>query len=139
MPKDVLAPCGLYCAVCLDNIVNHVCHGCGCACGECAGEAHLQGCEIAQCVSSKGFETCAECDDLPCTDLIHFAYHPFAIHHLQAIEVLRRVRKVGVEQVLAELRATFADEETRLQWAFIEAYGEQRYRAFEQWKADLQH
>jgi hypothetical protein len=45
---------------------------------------------------------------------------------------------VGVEQVLEELRATFADEETRLQWAFIEAYGEQRYRAFEQWKADLQ-
>jgi hypothetical protein len=69
--------------------------------------------------------------------LIHFAYHPFAIHHLQAIEVLRRVQKVGVEQVLDELRAFFADEATRLQWAFIEDYGGKRAREFEQWKASL--
>lgn len=137
MPKDVLAPCGLYCAVCLDNIVNHCCHGCGCTCGECAGDAHYQGCDISQCASSKRYETCAECDDLPCIKLIHFAYHPFAIHHLQAIEVLRRVQKVGVEQVLDELRAFFADEETRLQWAFIEDYGGKRAREFEQWKASL--
>ena len=137
MPDDVLAPCGLYCAVCLDNTVHHICHGCGCSCGKCAGEAHYQGCTISQCASSRGLETCAECDDLPCTELIHFAYHPSAIHHLQVIELLRRARKVGKEQVLEELRATFSEEETRLQWAFIEHYGGQRYRAFEQWKADL--
>jgi hypothetical protein len=138
MSQDVLAPCGLYCAVCLDNVVNHVCHGCGCNCGKCAGDAHYNGCEIAQCASSKGFETCAECADLPCTALIHFAYHPFAIHHLQAIEVLRRVQKVGKAQVLEELRTTFADEETRLQWAFIEDYGGRRHREFQQWKSSLQ-
>lgn len=134
MPEDVLAPCGLYCAVCLDNMVNHVCHGCGCTCGDCAGDGHHQNCEISVCASSKGLETCAECDDFPCIELIQFAYHPFAIHHLQAIEILRRVQKVGKEKVLAELRAYFADEQTRLQWAFIEDYGEQRYRAFCQWQ-----
>jgi hypothetical protein len=138
MPNDILAPCGLYCAVCVDNIVNRVCHGCGCTCGTCPGEAHFQGCDIAQCASSKGFETCAECADLPCIALIHFAYHPFAVHHRQAIEVLRRVQKVGKEQVLEELRAYFADEETRLQWAFIEDYGGRRHDAFQQWKLTLQ-
>ncbi len=137
MQDNVLAPCGLYCAVCLDNIVNQVCHGCGCTCGRCAGDAHIQGCEIAQCALSKGFETCAECRDMPCIQLIHFAYHPFAIHHLQVIEVLRRVQKVGKDKVLEELRACFAGEETRLQWAFIEEYGGRRCREFQQWKANL--
>lgn len=137
MSHDILAPCGLYCAVCLDNVVNHICHGCGCACGNCAGDYHFSHCEIAQCASSKGFETCAECADLPCIRLIHFAYHPFAIHHLQAIEVLRRVQKVGKEKVLEELRAYFADEEARLQWAFIEDYGGRRHREYQQWKESL--
>ena len=138
MSEDVLAPCGLYCAVCLDNIVNQVCHGCGCTCGKCAGDAHFTSCQIAQCASSKGFETCAECADLPCIRLIHFAYSPFAIHHLPVIENLRRVQKVGKEKVLEELRALFADEETRLRWAFIEEYGGQRRRAFQEWRSSLQ-
>jgi hypothetical protein len=40
------------------------------------------------------------------------AYHRFAILHVQAIEVLQRVRKVSVEQVVEELCAFCANEET---------------------------
>ena len=54
------------------------------------------------------------------------------------IENLRRVQKAGKERVLEELRTYFADEETRLQWAFIEDYGGRRRRAYEQWEASLQ-
>ena len=134
MPQDTLAPCGLYCAVCLDNVVNHVCHGCGCACAAYAGQAHRTSCAIALCAVARGLGTCADCPEMPCTALICFAYHPFAIHHLPVIETLRRVRRVGVAQVLSELRAYFADEEARLQWAYAEARGGQREREYQAWK-----
>jgi hypothetical protein len=136
MKDDVLAPCGLYCGVCLDNIVNEVCHGCGCGCGACAGDYHSHHCDISQCASSRGFETCAECDEMPCTALINFAYHPFAIHHLPVIENLRRLHKVGKERFLEELRTYFAAQETRLQWAFIEDYGGHRRLEFERWSKE---
>jgi len=131
--EDTLAPCGLYCATCVEVLVHKTCHGCGCACGECGG-GRVEGCEIAQCARSKGLDTCAACDDLPCTKLIQFAYHPFAIHHLPVIEILRRVRRVGKEQVLQELRAYFQDEERRLQWAFLEDYSGRRWAAYQAWK-----
>lgn len=137
MSADLLAPCGLYCGTCLENVVGEGCHGCGCACGTCAGEAHARDCDIAQCAHSQGYDTCAECDDMPCVRLILFAYHPLAIHHLQAIEVLRRVRRVGRERVLRELGDHFADEETRSQWAFIEEYGWRRHSEYERWRAGL--
>ena len=132
---DILAPCGLYCAVCLDNIVNHECHGCGCSCGQCAGQWHGEHCDIAQCALSRGFEACAECEELPCTKLIFCAYHPFCIHHLPAIEILRRLSRVGKQRVMGELRAAFADEEKRLRWAFIEQYGDHRREAYRAWRA----
>jgi hypothetical protein len=137
MQGDVLAPCGLYCAICVDYVVNKVCHGCGCDCGECAGTAHAESCHIAQCAAKQGFETCAECDDLPCTDLILFAYHPLVQHHLPVIEVLRRAQKVGKERLLAELRAALADGETRMQWAFGEEDGERRRARYREWRSAL--
>jgi hypothetical protein len=135
MQGDVLAPCGLYCAICVDHVVNKVCHGCGCECGRCAGTAHAENCQIAQCVAKQGFETCAECDELPCTDLILFAYHPLWQHHLPVIEVLRRAQKVGKERLLAELRAALPDEETRMQWAFGEEDGERRRARYAAWRS----
>lgn len=134
---DVLAPCGLFCGICLDNVVNMWCHGCGCDCGSCAGVPHAENCAIAQCATGKGFETCAECDDMPCMDLILFTFHPIAAHHLPSIEVLRRVQRVGKEQVLAELRERFADSESRLRWAWVESTCEERQAAFERWRASL--
>lgn len=137
MPDDVLAPCGLYCAVCLENIVQKACHSCGCDCGSCAGKAHFESCSIAQCTAARGYATCAECEEMPCTELIYFAYGPFVIHHLPVIETLRRVRRVGQEKVLAELRAYFAEEDRRLRWAFIEDYGGRRRREYQRWRASL--
>ena len=134
--SDVLAPCGFYCAVCLDNIVNHCCHGCGCSCGHCAGAAHVDLCDIARCARDKGYETCAECNEMPCTQLILFTHHPFCIHHQATIEILRRVQRVGKEQVLQELREAFADEEKRLRRAFIEEYGGKRAAAFDAWREE---
>jgi len=134
--SDVLAPCGLYCAVCYDNIVNRFCHGCGCDCGHCAGTAHVDMCDIAKCARERGYETCAECDEMPCMELITFTYHPFWIHHRGAIETLRRAKKVGLDRVKLELREAFADEERRLQWAYLEHLAGEHYAAFKAWREE---
>ncbi len=135
MTKDIIAPCGLYCSVCLDNLIHHECHGCGCDCGRCAGQAHFKGCSISQCADQKGYETCAECKELPCTNLIQFAYAPCAPHHLPVIETLRRVKKIGKEAALAELQTYFRDEDKKYQWAFLEDLGGRRWKEFQAWKA----
>ena len=132
MSRDFVGPCGLYCGACLDNLVNKECHGCGCDCGNCAGEYHFKHCSISQCAAAKGIATCAECADFPCTNLIQFAFGPFVRHHLPVLENLRRIQRIGVEKWLEEQKAYFADEENRRQWVYAEEEGGERYRA---WKA----
>ncbi|MEW6360340.1 MAG: DUF3795 domain-containing protein [Planctomycetota bacterium] len=101
------APCGLYCGACEDNIKRHECHGCGCTCKKCAGDWHYTHCPISKCSHGKGLRSCVECDDMPCTKLIHFTFD--IPSHRCAIENLRRQKKIGREQWLKEQAEFHAD------------------------------
>lgn len=109
------ARCGLYCGICVDCI-NNECHGCGCDCGKCAGQWHDEHCAIALCVHAKGLESCAQCDELPCTQLIQFTVDPIWRTHLSCIENLHRRRRIGTEAWLREQEAYWQDERRRGRW-----------------------
>lgn len=114
--KVSLAPaCGLYCGICLDY-VNGVCHGCGCTCGSCAAQWHAGRCAIAQCSRSAGLQSCADCEELPCTRLIQFTAHPVWHTHAPCIENLRRRRRIGTEAWLVEQDRYWQDPAKRRTW-----------------------
>jgi len=118
-PKDkkaFLAPaCGLYCGICMDY-VDGKCHGCGCKCGRCAGKWHIEHCGIAACAKKKGLESCADCADMPCTQLIQFTVDPIWRTHAPCIENLRRRKKIGTSAWLREQEAHWKDEGNRTKW-----------------------
>ena len=110
------APCGLYCGVCGSNLTSNECHGCGCDCGDCAGAAHAEVCRIARCAADKGYATCAECDEMPCTYLTEFAFDPVWRTHLPVLEHLRRIRRIGADAWVEEQRTYWADERRLTRW-----------------------
>jgi hypothetical protein len=114
--KTLAAPCGLYCGVCSDLVLDGVCHGCACDCGQCTAGAHCTACYIYRCLTERGLESCAECDDFPCTRIVQFAYDPIWRTHLPVLENLRRIRRIGVEAWLDEQEAHWADSRRRDRW-----------------------
>lgn len=110
---DFLAPaCGLFCGICSDYILKE-CHGCGCSCGECAGQWHLDHCLINQCAENRSLESCADCSDLPCTKLIQFTHDPIWTTHSVCIDNLRRRKQIGKEKWVEEQLEYFSDEAHR--------------------------
>jgi hypothetical protein len=126
--RGLAAPCGLYCGNCTELLLDKACHGCGCDCGQCAAGPHHAACDIHHCVSAKGLRTCAECDDLPCTLLIQFAYDPIWQSHLPVLESLRRIRRVGVDAWLGEQEAYWADRRRLEGWLQLQRECESRYQ-----------
>jgi hypothetical protein len=118
MPDTSLAaPCGLYCGACSDLLLDQVCHGCGCGCDQCAAEPHHEVCAIYRCcVLEKGLVACAECEELPCTRVIQFAYDPIWRTHRPIIENLRRMRRIGADAWLTEQAAYWADQRRLERW-----------------------
>jgi hypothetical protein len=114
--RKLATPCGLYCGICSEFLLHETCHGCGCDCGQCAAEPHRANCYIYRCVIERGLESCAECDDLPCTRIIQFAYDPIWRTHLPVLENLRRIQRIGVEAWLDEQKAYWADRRRLDRW-----------------------
>ncbi|MCD4752517.1 MAG: DUF3795 domain-containing protein [Anaerolineaceae bacterium] len=138
--QELLAPCGLYCGVCSDYSLQRECKGCDsdCDCGECAACWHHAHCRIYKCVKSRGHQTCAECEELPCTMLIEFAYDPIWRSHLPVIENLRRIRKIGSEAWLAEQREYWSDEERCLRSEYAKTEYSARYAEYQNKKKNIQ-
>jgi len=109
-------PCGLYCGICIDYVVNKECHGCGCECSKCAGKWHNDHCDIAKCAKGKGLESCADCEDMPCTRLIQFTCDPIWRTHAPCIENLRRRKKIGTDKWLAEQEQHWSHAAQRKRW-----------------------
>lgn len=103
----LLGRCGLSCGLCTEHSAG-VCHGSGCA--------------IAQCVAKRGLLTCANCPDMPCSSLIHFAYDPIWRTLPPVIESLRRIKRIGLEAWLDGQRAFFGDDRQRQRW--LDLHGE---------------
>lgn len=123
------APCGLYCGVCSELVVDETCHGCGCDCGQCAAGPHRANCYIYHCCGGeKRFESCSECEDFPCTRVTQFAYDPIWRSHLPVLENLRRIRRVGVEAWLDEQEAYWADWRRLDRWLELQRECRAKYQ-----------
>ena len=123
------APCGLYCGNCSDLLLDKACHGCGCECGQCAAGPHRAACALyGCCITERGYESCAECDDCPCTRLIHFAYDPIWRTHLPILENLRRRQRIGVEAWLDEQVAYWANQRRLDRWLQLHRECKARYQ-----------
>ena len=129
MNTRYIAPCGLYCGNCGSNLVAGECHGCGCTQPDCAAHVHHETCYIYQCATEKGIQTCAACEDFPCTPLIQFAYDPIWRTHLPVLDNLRRIRKIGVDVWLEEQADYWADERKLTRWLELYATCTENYAA----------
>ena len=108
--EKYLAPaCGLFCGCCEALLIDKDCHGCGCDCGKCAGSEQASGCKIRECASGRGYESCADCPELPCTRLNQFVHDPVWRTHLPALENLRRRKRIGTEKWIEEQKAYWSD------------------------------
>jgi hypothetical protein len=127
--KSMAAPCGLYCGVCSDYLVNKECHGCFCECGECASAYHREECDLYQCcVEQRGYEGCHECEELPCSKLIRFCFDPVWTSHSPVIENLRRRKAVGTKEWLEEQKRVFSDEKALKRWLWLQKECEKRWK-----------
>jgi hypothetical protein len=116
MNAEWIAPCGLYCGICPDNIETGICHGCGCHSCDCAAGWHHDHCLIHRCVEERGLAGCWACDELPCTQLTQFCVDPVWRTHLPVIENLRRIARIGPEPWLAEQAEYWSNDRYRQRW-----------------------
>ena len=127
------APCGLYCGSCVDYLEYKSCHGCRCTCGGCAGLEHQGSCDIYKCcVDKKSLDTCASCDEMPCSMLIQFCYSPIWDHHLPVIEDLRRQKAVGTENWVKEQREVWSNEWYLKRWVWLQKECEKKLLRFKE-------
>ena len=120
--RELTAPCGLDCFNCPVYLANNneeirkqmalVVQGYGVPYVEAYEKAACEGCrkrngvsplatepcKVSKCVSSKGFETCADCSDFPCDNLQPFADMAAIVPHNMKVFNLALIRKMGVEK-----------------------------------------
>ncbi|NMB79866.1 MAG: DUF3795 domain-containing protein [Methanomicrobiales archaeon] len=131
------APCGLDCFNCPVHLAQSdeeirkrimkntgvsyddaACGGCRSVNGVCPlGRKHgAKQCETYSCVMAKGFETCADCSDLPCNKLQPLENLPAGVPHNLKVYNLALIRKIGLEKWAREkakpVRDAYFSEET---------------------------
>ena len=116
------AACGLFCGAC-DDMKEGRCHGCGCTCGKCVASSHAEHCKILKCASGKGLDSCADCAELPCTELIMHTCEPLFLTSMPCIENLRRRKTIGTKKWIKEQEAYWADEDNLRKAHFAMARG----------------
>ena len=117
-----IAFCGLYCPMCSFRVGHetgdrrhilaspsdyddmkdrplevYACNGCRVddACGDCS---------MKDCATEKGLLTCADCEQFPCEHTDAFASDGIPHHH-DAIDNLHRIRKIGYDAWVDEMKA----------------------------------
>ncbi|MCF8083784.1 MAG: DUF3795 domain-containing protein [Deltaproteobacteria bacterium] len=127
--KDLMAPCGLYCGTCgvyiatRDNnekfkaVMGNLygtppeeteCLGCMQADSSDRLYAYCKTCDIRDCVNSKGYYSCHQCEGWPCSLIENF---PFAT----GVRVMKRAIPLWREKV-----AQYGDEKGSIEWARAE-------------------
>ena len=119
--REMTAPCGLDCFNCPVYLANFneeirkqlalglkerglstdkvTCQGCRKENGICPlGGLMTEPCKVFKCISSKGIESCAECDDFPCDYLHPYADRASEVPHNTKVFNLALIRKMGVEK-----------------------------------------
>jgi len=92
-----IGACGIDCGLCP---MHHVKAGDGCGGCTSPGPSGAAGrwCAISRCaVRDRGYETCAECAEFPCSRLEGWDRGDSIVSHLRAITNLRAIRERGME------------------------------------------
>ena len=123
--RELTAPCGLDCFNCPGYLANYnekirkqlalqaqeqgmpyeeaydkvTCRGCRKEKGICPiGGLRTEPCKVFKCVSSKGIESCADCDDFPCDNLHPYADLASKLPHNAKVFNLALIKKMGVDK-----------------------------------------
>ncbi|NLM98345.1 MAG: DUF3795 domain-containing protein [Halanaerobiaceae bacterium] len=112
------AYCGLYCGACPKfmmtengeieefaaknglSVEDFACSGC--KSGQVAKWCRV--CKLKMCAQEKGFDSCAECRDYPCTDLISFRDDPKYPYHKEIAAYLEEIKEAGKEAWLLSMK-----------------------------------
>jgi hypothetical protein len=120
--KNLLAPCGLYCGVCSIHIADRdnnlkfkniladlykpmTKSADDIKCSGCLAESeediflYCKTCPIRDCVKSKGFNGCYQCDDFPCKFIDRF---PIPVGKKVIMRAIPRWRDIGTEKWVEE-------------------------------------
>ena len=127
--KDLMAPCGLYCGLCGIYIATREnnkkfreimgklygtepeeteCYGCMQADPPKKLYGYCKDCKIRDCIKSKGYYSCHQCDEWPCDLIKNFPITTGA-------RVMKRTIPIWREKV-----AELGDEEGSIEWARME-------------------
>lgn len=122
--------CGIYCGACLTNIVkdngkiketaaklNRTVEQL--TCSECKTALH-QDCFFVTCCTSKGYQNCSECPDMPCEEITKFATDGMK-HHAVIIPNLMRIREIGLSDWLKEMKEKYTCPHcgARTGWSYL--------------------
>ena len=101
IPVEMLAPCGITCAVCyVHHRKKKPCLGCR---GHDASKPeHCRKCKIKDCVTSQGIDFCFECSTFPCATIKRLDKSYRQRYQVSLIENGIRIKTVGAEQHLLE-------------------------------------
>lgn len=122
LDKRVAAACGLYCEACSLYIATmedperlkmiaarfHVseeaakCHGCRSD----KRFPQCESCKMSACTAQRGIDFCGECAEYPCEHLKKFQTE--RPHRIELWDELERIRAIGYEQWLGEIREHYA-------------------------------
>jgi len=124
--KNLMAPCGLYCGVCgvyiatrdgnekFKTIMGNL-YGTKPEDTECLGcmqhdppkklYAYCKSCKIRDCVKSKNYYSCHQCEEWPCSRINNFGF-------VTGIRVMKRTIPIWREKV-----AEYGDEKGSIEWA----------------------
>lgn len=101
IPTNMLAPCGMNCAVCYVHLKKKK------ACQGCRGQAesqpdHCRECNIRNCTVDRGIDFCFECASFPCAVIKRLDKSYQQRYQVSLIENAIRFKTVGAEQYLLE-------------------------------------
>lgn len=101
IPADMLAPCGITCAVCYVHLrQKKPCFGCRGL--DASKPEHCRKCKIKDCATGQGIDFCFECSTFPCATIKRLDKSYRQRYQVSLIENGIRAKTVGIEQHLLE-------------------------------------
>ena len=101
IPADMLAPCGITCAVCYVHLRKK--KSClGCRGQDTSKPEHCRKCKIKDCVTAQGIDFCFECPTFPCAIIKRLDKSYRQRYQVSLIDNALRVKIVGIERHLLE-------------------------------------
>jgi len=98
IPSDLIAPCGMNCALCSGfQRVKNKCSGCRATDGSLP--TYCEKCIIRNCekLNSNGWTTCAQCDTIPCKRLKALDKRYHTKYHMSMLDNLDMIRSQGMD------------------------------------------